>query len=486
MSIKIKLMTALTVGTLIGVAISYVLPMGSLPSESATAEREPLYWVAPMDSNYRRDKPGKSPMGMDLVPVYEEGNQEHEAGPGVITISSAVINNMGVVSEPVSKQVLSDDIQTIGIVQYDEDKLIHIHPRVAGWVEVLHVKAAGNPVKKGEALYELYSPELVNAQQELLAELDRGQQGLIHAAEARLRALKIDQVLIDQLKRSRKIKQTITFYALQSGVVDNLNIREGFYVQPGTTMMSIGVLDQVWVEAEIFERQANQLSVGQRVSMVLDFAPGREWHGTVDYIYPVLDPITRTLRARLKFKNTDELLKPNMFAQVNIHTSSTHKSLVIPKDALIRTGKQNRVVLDLDHGQFKSIEVKVGRITESHIEILKGLSEGEKVVTRAQFLLDSESSKQSDFNRMSHPLSLPTATVTGKINQINRQSGIVNISRGPIEKWNRGPAAMDFSFTDDGVFWDMKVGDDIEFTFVIDGANFNITHMRPMTKAGMQ
>lgn len=479
-----KLWMGIVVGGALGAASMYILAPNTGAASDASAEKKPLYWVAPMDSNYRRDKPGKSPMGMDLVPVYEdpiEGSDSSDAGPGTIKISSAVVNNLGVVSEPVSQQPLSQDINTVGFVQYDQDKLIHIHPRVEGWIEKLHVKAAGDPVKKGEALYELYSPELVNAQQEFIAEIERGQQGLIRAAEERLKALQIDEQIIRNLKRTKKINQSIKFYAPQSGVVDNLNIREGFYVQPGTTMMSIGALDQVWVEAEIFERQANLLKVGQPVSMTLDFLPSREWQGEVDYIYPSLDTQTRTLRARLKFDNDDLALKPNMFAQVIIHANDTRQGLAIPKSALIRSGTQDRVVLDLDNGQFKSVEVKIGVITNSHVEILKGLSESEKVVTRAQFLLDSESSKDSDFKRMSHPLELPSATVMGSLNQIDLEKRIANISRGAIEKWNRGPATMDFLFAQDFVMPYVKVGEHVEFTFVIDEGEFYITELRPMT-----
>jgi len=489
MNNKLQLLLTFTVGTLTGAALLDVWSPTSSNNEE-NAERQPLYWVAPMDSNYRRDKPGKSPMGMDLVPVYADEPKENSTGegsgegPGTITISSAVVNNLGVVSEPVSKQALSQDIKTVGFVQYDQDKLVHIHPRVEGWIEKLHVKAAGDPVKKGQPLYELYSPELVNAQQEYIAELQRGQRGLIKAAEERLRALHISRSFIRQLEQTRSIKQSVVFYAPQSGVVDNLNIREGYFAQPGTTLMSIGALNQVWVEAEVFERQANLLKVGQHVSMTLDFLPSREWKGTVDYIYPSLDTKTRTLRARLKFNNRDLALKPNMFAQVSIHANDGRTGLAIPKSALIRSGKMDRVVLDLGDGQFKSVEVNIGNITSDYVEILKGLSEGERVVTRAQFLLDSESSKESDFKRMSHPLeteaSLPTATVMGNINNIDTANHLINISRGPIEKWNRGPATMDFSYEKDIDLSNIKSGDHIEFTFVINDGNFIITKLHLM------
>ncbi len=425
---------------------------GSAMDADSSAEPQPLYWVAPMDSNYRRDKPGKSPMGMDLVPVYaNEGNaEEGSANDNSLRISPAVVQNLGVVSEPAQVRSLSEVIRTVGIVQYDENKMIHIHPRVEGWIEKLHVKAAGDPVKAGQPLYELYSPELVNAQQEFVAELARGQQGLIAAARERLSALQISDRFIRQLERQRQVQQSITFYAPQSGVVDNLNIREGFYVQPGATMMSISALDQVWVEAEIFERQASRVKVGQSVSMTMDFLPSRQWQGQVDYIYPTLDGQNRTLRARLKFANPDLTLKPNMYAQVSIHTDAGRSGLTVPKSALIRGPEQNRVVLDLGqhngHGRFKSVAVDVGVFTQDHVEITSGLVADDRVVTRAQFLLDSESSKSSDFVRMTDAHGIPSqhASAMGTVNHFDRSQGMLNISRGPIEKWNRGPATLDF------------------------------------------
>lgn len=372
------------------------------PVEGVAQGKVPLYWVAPMNPNYKSDKPGKSPMGMELIPVYEGGSDGTDTGPGIIKISPDVVNNLGVRTILAERKTLHTEIQTVGYVAYDEDQLIHIHPRVEGWIEKLYVKAAGDPVKKGQPLYEIYSPELVNAQEELLLALDRNSQRLIQAAEDRLKALQLPNEAVRQLTQSKKVKQTITFYAPQGGVVDNLNVREGFFVQPGTTLMSIGALDQVWVEAEVFERQVSEVRVGLPVTMSLDYLPGKEWQGKVDYVYPTLDSKTRTVKVRLRFNNEDYVLKPNMFAQVIIHTKSSANILLVPREAVIRTGNVNRVVLALGEGRFKSIAIKVGRISEESAEILSGLEEGERIVTSAQFLLDSESSKTSDFKRMHH------------------------------------------------------------------------------------
>lgn len=361
----------------------------------------PLYWVAPMDPDYRRDGPGKSPMGMDLVPVYADSGMDL-ANPGMIFISPDVVNNLGVRTAQVERRSMHTRITTVGYVQYDEDQLVHIHPRVEGWIERLYVQAAGDPVEEGEPLYSLYSPQLVNAQEELLLALNRDNERFVQAAEDQLRALQISDAEINDLRNTRQVKQTLTFYVPQSGVVDNLNIREGFFVGPGTTLMSIGTLNDVWVEAEVFERQAALVEAGLPVTMSLDYLPGRLWEGSVDYVYPTLNAQTRTARVRLRFENPDGLLKPNMFAQVTILADAADDVLVIPREAVIRTARQDRVVLAEGDGRFKSVAVGLGRLDDRYAEITRGVEEGERVVVSAQFLLDSESSQTSDFMRMSH------------------------------------------------------------------------------------
>lgn len=405
MNPSLKMSSAIIAAALLGsVVTALVLPLRA--PDAAMGEqvpKEPLYWVAPMDPDYRRDKPGKSPMGMDLVPVYAGEGAAGTGSPGTVMVSPEVVNNLGVRTAKVTRQSLPGNIRTVGYVQYDEDRLIHIHPRVEGWIEKLHVKAAGDPIVLGQPLYDLYSPQLVNAQEELMLALKRSNARLVQAAEDRLLALQLSPPVIEELKRDRQVRQTVTFHAPQSGVVDNLNIREGFYVKPGTTLMSIGALDDVWVEAEVFERQAAQVSVGLPVTMTLEYLPGTEWRGTVDYIYPSLDEKNRTLRIRLRFANETGSLKPNMFAQVLIHTAPSEQGLVIPREAVIRTGSQDRVVLALGEGRFKSVAISLGRLDEQQALILEGLEEGDTVVVSAQFLLDSESSKSSDFMRMHSP-----------------------------------------------------------------------------------
>jgi Cu(I)/Ag(I) efflux system membrane fusion protein len=400
------------------------------PNTKQSAENQPSYWVAPMDPNFRRDKPGLSPMGMDLVPVYESNaNNGEQDSSGTIKINPNVVNNLGVRTAEVQRNALDITIKTVGYVQYNEDMLINIHPRVEGWIEVLNVKAAGEYVNKGDPLYALYSPELVNAQDEFLLAVKRDNKNLMAAAKSRLKSLQMPEAAIEKLIASGKVQQTVVFTAPQTGFIDNLYVREGSYAQPGVTLMSIAALDEVWVEAEIFERQSNLVTLGLPVLMTMEYLPGKTWEGKVDYIYPTLDASTRTLRVRLRFDNAEYFLKPNMFAQVSIFTSmpptqggvGEQPNIVVPSEAVIRTGSQSRVVLALGEGKFKSVEVHIGNVVEvgaslpasgphaamhealkagSYTEILSGLMDHDVVVTSAQFLLDSESSISSDFIRI--------------------------------------------------------------------------------------
>jgi membrane fusion protein, copper/silver efflux system len=467
---NLKLIVAVIIGAALGAgAFSLYQGTGSSGNGNAatSAEKKPLYWVAPMDANYRRDKPGKSPMGMDLIPVYQEGSSGDGSGgdwgPGAVKIAPHVVNNLGVRTAPVELKNMHTEISTVGYVQYDEDKLIHIHPRVDGWIEKLYVKAAGNPVKKGQPLYTLYSPQLVNAQEELLIALKRNNSSLISAAKDRLQALQLSADFIQKLEKTRKVQQTITFYSPQAGVVDGLKVREGFYVKPGNTLLSIGQLDQVWVEAEVFERDAALIKEGLPVSMTLDYLPGEDWAGVVDYVYPTLNSKTRTLRVRLKFDNPDYQLKPNMFAQVSIHANQANSTILVPKEAVIRTGKQDRVVLALGDGQFKSIEVTIGRVDIDSIEILEGLNEDDVVVTSAQFLIDSESSKNSDFKRMTHD-EVPSAVwMEGDINSVMAGHRMVNITHGPAEAWDWPEMTMDFDVSQKVDIDSLKSGQSLHF-----------------------
>ncbi len=484
-----KPIITLVLGFAFGIALMLMInlmksPSGGLESadsiNDAQKETKPLYWVAPMDANYRRDKPGKSPMGMDLIPYYGDEGGGNDEGPGTIRINPDVVNNLGVRTAKAVKKALHFEINAVGYVAYDEDKLVHVHSRIEGWIEKLFVKAVGDKVEKGQALYSIYSPSLVNAQEELLLALKRNNKMLINASKDRLKSLQLPKSTISKLIKTRRVQQNITFYSPQSGFVDMLKIRQGFFVKPAMTLMSIGDIDSVWVEAEVIESQISHIFPNLPVTIQIDAIPTKSFNGKVDYIYPTLDAKKRTLKVRIKLDNKDNSLKPNMFANIQIHHNEQKLLLLVPSEAVIRSGKASRVVLALGNGQFKSIEVKTGRKGDDFIEILSGLEEGEEVVTSAQFLLDSESSKTSDFKRMNHEEEdVSSATVTGTINSIMKGMRMLNISRDAIEEWNRGPATLDFLVDDTVGIYDLTEGMRVMFTFEVRDEGFVIISIMP-------
>ena len=454
--------------------------------------KAPLYWVAPMDDSYRRDKPGKSPMGMDLVPVYANDEatsaKSNERTPGTVMIAPNVQHNIGVKIAPVTIGTLQQTVTAVGNVAYDEDSIVHIHPRVSGWVDRLFIKSQGEQVEKGQALYTLYSPELVSAQEEYVLALKRGDSRLIEGAAERLRTLGLSKGVIEELQKSRRVAQTVTFNAPQSGVVEALNIREGFYVQPGTTLMSIAQLDTVWVIAEVPEKYAQIIAPHNGAVVTLDevdHASDAKWESHVEYIYPSLSETTRTLKVRIPLNNNNHTLKPNMFAHVVITPTQRKAALLVPRSAVIRTAEGAKVVLSDGDGNFKSVRVTLGQSDSTHFEVVEGLLPEDDVVVSAQFLIDSESSKSSDFERMKAPDH--QATTTGTIEAIdlpteNETNGASNnaklvIARGPIEKWGRGPATMSFAVSKHIDLSQFSEGDNIMFTFVT-GEEFTVIDMR--------
>ncbi len=395
----LMIIAALVVALVIGFGLGNTWRSESGASENASDnERKILYWKAPMDPNYRRDAPGKSPMGMDLVPVYADEAGDDDSS--VVSIDPRIVNNLGVRTAPVEVGSLSRRIDTVGYVGYDEDTVRHIHTRVDGWIEELGIKAAGDPVTRGQMLFALYSPTLVNAQEEYLAALKSRNTALHAASRERLAAFGVTATEIKRLDKERTVKQRQRIYAEADGVVAHLGVRQGIYVTPATEVMSIANLDRVWVLVEVFERQSAWVEPGQRAVVELDYLPGERLEGIVDYVFPELDPKTRTLKVRLRFDNAAETLRPNMFAKVTIHGTPSQALVHVPLEALIRGGTVDRVVLALGDGKFRSQPVEVGIEAGGRIEIRSGVSAADRVVTSGQFLIDSESNIETALARL--------------------------------------------------------------------------------------
>jgi Cu(I)/Ag(I) efflux system membrane fusion protein len=376
------------------------------PATVETSGRKVLYWVAPMDQSFRRDTPGKSPMGMDLVPVYE--GAEPAGGTSEVALSPREINAIGVRTAVARREVLTSRIETVGFVSYDEHRTTHIHTRADGWIENLLVRAVGDRVRKGDLLFELYAPTIAVAMRELDYALRRGNRRDVADAEQKLRNFGVTQRQLAQL-RKRPRTQRMKVYAPHDGVVVKMKAAQGMYVKPETHAMTLTDLSSVWIMADVFERDIGRLVPKMRARARLEHLPGRVFEGVVDYIYPEVDAKTRTLPVRLRFKNPLRLLKPNMFAEATLFSPLGREAVTVPAEAVIRTGRAERVIISLPGGRFRPRLVTTGLFENGRVEILQGLQPGERVVASAQFLIDSESNLAAGFLRMAPTDSEPAA-----------------------------------------------------------------------------
>lgn len=466
MTIALSIIISLVLGGFIGSRLGDT--PRDIPGHNEASSKEPeiLYWVAPMDASFKSDKPGKSPMGMDMVAVYA-----NDAGFGdVVTISSTVENNLGVRTETAKVRPLWRRIEATGYVGFDETRITHINIRTQGWISKLLVHAEGERVVKNDLLFELYSPELVNAQKEYLQASRRGNERLQSGAVEKLRALGMIRTEIQALARTGKISENIRVVAPRNGVISFLGVREGMYLQPNTKIMSLADLSSVWLQAEVFESQAEWVAAGQAAEARLDYTPGKVFSGQVDYVYPILDPKTRTLRVRLRFDNPGERLKPNMYARVSIYGKLHPNALSIPREALIRAPARDRVVLSLGDGKFRVHEVMTGMESGEWVEIIAGITAGDEVVTSAQFLLDSEASLMGSIRRLN---ALPEVAqkrepgavfASGRVEAVDLERNRIRVSHGPIDQLGWPSMTMEFDVLPGVDLNNIGEGQDIRFT----------------------
>lgn len=421
--------------------LGHETPARADSTAAAPVERKPVKYRHPMNPAIFSDTPAKDDMGMEYIPVYAD-EEKTDSGSG-IRIAPEIVNNLGVRAAPVERGDLSRRIETVGYLDYDERALSHVHLRASGWVENLKVRTLGERVRQGDLLLEVYSPDLVNAQKEYLQTLRGDRADLKAWGRDRLLALGIPESQIQQLEKEQRVRQLTSVYARQNGLVSALNIREGMYVTPEMELMTLADPSTIWVKVEVFEQQAGWLAVGQKAEVRLPHAPGEAWEGAVEYIYPDVDAKTRAVRARLRFPNPGERLKFNMFADVVIHATPRAKILHIPREALIRTGTEQRVIIDLGAGRFEARPVEIGMESGDRVEIRSGLKEGERVVTSAQFLLDSESSVRASLQRLTKPPT-PEIWAEGVINKIETDTRVINLVHEPIAALNWPAMTMDF------------------------------------------
>ncbi|NOZ00738.1 MAG: efflux RND transporter periplasmic adaptor subunit [Deltaproteobacteria bacterium] len=367
-----------------------------LKGEAACKGRTILFYQAPMDPNFTSPAPGKSPMGMDLVPVCEGDELEAEGG---ISIDPRIRQNMGVRTKTAKKGPVMQHIRVVGHVDFDERRLAILNTKIDGWVEKLYVDSTGQWVKKGQRLASLYSPSLVSTQEELLLAYRRYRQSksgrdetLWKAARERLKFWDISLRQIKRIERTGKAQRTLTVYAPFNGVVVDKRVVEGQYVKAGAVMFNIADLSKVWVYIHVYEMDVPFVKVGQKVDMVLPYDPGAKVpSGIVDYVYPWLDKKARDVKARVVFDNSSGYLKPEMYVTATLHGDLKRIAVLVDDAAIIRSGERNVAFVEIEPGTFEPRVVKLGVQMDDKVEILEGIAAGEKVVTNGQFMLDSES-----------------------------------------------------------------------------------------------
>ncbi len=386
--------------------------------QQAPVERKVRFWKSSMDPNYVRNEPGKDTMGMDLVPVYEDGG-----GAGGIAVDPVTQQSMGVRTAPVEVRDLHRSLRAVGLVTFDETTQYAVNSKIEGWIEKLYVNQSGQPVRKGQPLLEIYSPDLLAAQQEYLLAMDsskrlatspfpevaEGGKRLLEAAMARLRNWDISDAQIDQLERTRQVRKTLTLHSPYAGIVTMKTALQGMRVMAGEELLQIANLSRVWVNAEIYEQDLPWVKVGQSARVELPYA-GKVLEGKVDYIYPYLAGETRTAKARIVFDNPGLELKPDMYANVQIATESLKGALTIPADAVLRSGQGSVVFVAKGDGKFDPRPVETGASgDDGTVQVRSGLVAGEQVVTSAQFMLDSESKLREAIQKMTEPQAAPVA-----------------------------------------------------------------------------
>jgi Cu(I)/Ag(I) efflux system membrane fusion protein len=379
------------------------VPVYADEKESASSN-EILFYRSAMNPSVTSPVPAKDSMGMDYVPVYADANGSN-AVAGTVEIDPVVVQNIGVRTEVAKESALGRTIRAVGRVDFDEERMARLHSKVEGWIEQIHVDKTGQAVVEDEILLSIYSPKLVSTQQEYLLalnnlsvlqkspleEIRRGAQELVKSSRKRLQLLDVPEHQIRELEKSRELKKNLHIHSPVAGTVIRIGSREGQYVTPKTELYMVVDLSQVWVYADVYEYELPWVKVGDEVEMTLASVPGRTFKGTLSYIYPYAEAKTRTTQVRVVVDNKDLLLRPDMFAEVTIKSDVQKNAVVIPSEAIIRSGTQTQVFVVRGPGKFEPRLVKLGVESEGKVVVLEGVNAGEEVVTSAQFLLDSES-----------------------------------------------------------------------------------------------
>lgn len=372
------------------------------------------YYHCGMHPQIKSDKPGSCPIcGMTLTPVYKnKGNSEK----GIVQVDPAMVQNIGVKTEIVTKRKLTHTIRTTGRIDYDETKQTIITTKFSGYIEKLYVDYTGKPVQQGQPLFEIYSPDLVAAQQEYLQAIrysgtmksandsivSSGANDLLQSTKKKLLFWDISPEQIKELEQTGNIKKTLTIYSPFSGVIIEKNIFDGMQIQEGMSLLKLADISKMWVYADVYENELSWVKVGENANIELPDKAEKTLQGKIDYIYPYLQDQTRTARVRISFPNENQSLKKDMYVTVNIIPITSINVIAVPEQSVIHSGKRDIVVMSLDEGKFMSMEVKLGALSDGYYEVKEGLKEGDIIVTSSQFLIDSESNLKAGTSSMNN------------------------------------------------------------------------------------
>jgi len=428
--------------------------------QEKTKERKPLFYRHPMNPEIASPVPAKDDMNMDYIPVYADDGGSDDSPKGTVLIDPVTVQNIGVRTAIAEQRTLSRQIRAIGRVAYNEERLFRLHPKTEGWIKKLHVDKTGSPVEKNDVLLSIYSPQLVSSQEEYLLALknkqvlsnspfDEIRQGAIDLAETsrqRLALLDVADHQIRELERTRKIKKYLHIHSAFSGIATNIGAREGQYVTPQTELYRLADLSEIWVYANIYEYELPWISEGDEVEMTLTGIPGKRFKGRLAYIYPYAEATTRTVKVRIVFDNKALLLKPDMFAELIIAASRQVNAVVVPSEAVVRSGMREQIFVVRAPGKFEPREVTLGVTTRGLTQILSGVKPGERVVTSSQFLIDSESKLREATAKMMEVLNAEK-----RINRSEDIDGAAMVEKVMVEKamTKKEMAEMDVSLKND-------------------------------------
>jgi Cu(I)/Ag(I) efflux system membrane fusion protein len=443
-----------------------------------------LYYRNPMGLPDTSPTPKKDPMGMDYIPVYE--GETDAAGDSGLKISAEKIQKMGVKAEPAKLQVLDKSVRASGRIEIDESRTYTVTAKFEGYIERLHVNTTGQPVGRGQPLFEVYSPELVSAQREYAiaaqgvgklneagGEAQSAMKQLADSSLQRLRNWDISDEQIKALAQSGNAKRTLTFRAPVAGIVTEKKAVQGMRFMPGEMLYQIADVSSVWVQADVFEQDIAAVVVGQKARIRINAYPGEVFEGRIAYVYPTLKAETRTVPVRIELANPKGRLKPAMFAEVEIPVAGAVAVVTVPNSAVIDSGKRQVVIVQLGEGRFEPRPVKLGARGGEFVQVLDGVKEGEMVVSSANFLIDAESNLKAALGGMqaadSASAAKPAAVghkAVGVLNAVDAAAGTVSISHDPVASLKWPAMKMDFVLANPSLVSGFKPGAAVEFEFV--------------------